>query len=456
MQFNILIIDDEKLVCNSLRRILCDREKKVIATDDLKEAWRILKENAIDLVLLDYKLGEVDGITVLEEIRVNYPQIIVVMITAYGSIDTAVKALKLGAYDFIQKLDDTTMLQYTIQRALDSIRLRKEVEELRAKYEESSRLPEIVAVSPKMGRIMKLAREFAKSDATILLAGETGSGKTLLAQYIHLHSPRFRKPFISINCSAIPKELIESELFGYEKGAFTGAKREGKPGLIEKANQGTLFFDEIGNLSLDLQAKILHVLDHHQFYKVGATQPSLVDVRFIAATNANLLERVEQNQFRLDLYYRLNVAQIVIPPLRERKADILPLTKWFIEACNRKLNKTVTRIEPEAVAYLESLTWQGNVRELENTIERAMLLKYDDTLTLEDFVDTAQDRGLDQVTLFNLNLLPTDGTNLLHEAQRQVITQALKLTNNNRSKAARLVGIPRTTLNYYIKRFELA
>ncbi len=256
MIFNILILDDEKIVCNSIKRILEDSEKSVFTANIVSEAEDILKNKSIDLLLLDYKLGEEDGISVLENIKDKFPDLTVIMITAYGNIDIAVKAMKLGVYDFIQKKEDPTFIRFTIQRTLDNLRLKKEVDNLKAAFNKNACMPRIIAVSKSMTEILELAREFAKSDSTVLIEGETGTGKNLLAEYIHFHSPRFDQAFIPINCAAIPAELIESELFGYEKGAFTGAHQQGKQGLIERANNGTLLLDEIGELSPKLQTKL--------------------------------------------------------------------------------------------------------------------------------------------------------------------------------------------------------
>ncbi|HFE63677.1 MAG TPA: sigma-54-dependent Fis family transcriptional regulator, partial [Caldithrix sp.] len=257
MHFNILILDDEKLVCNSIKRILEDKEKTVFVSQDYKTAKSILQSKQIDLVLLDYKLGESDGISVLRDLKEENPALMVIMITAFGNIEIAVEAMKLGAYDFIQKKEEPAFIRFTVQRALDTLRLRKEVNELRLSCIREERVPEIISASSQMKKLLALSREYAVSDTTVLITGETGTGKNLLAQFIHLNSDRFGKAFVSINCAAIPHELLESELFGYERGAFTGARAAGKPGLLEQANGGTLFLDEISDLDHDLQGKLL-------------------------------------------------------------------------------------------------------------------------------------------------------------------------------------------------------
>ncbi len=456
MQFKILILDDEKLVCNSMKRIIEDKEKKVYSTQTFSDAEKLLNDDSIDLMLLDYKLGDKDGIHILKEVRDKHPDVSVIMITAHGNIDIAVEAMRCGAYDFIQKKGDPEFIRLTVERTLDNLRLKKEVEELRNSQFKSVCLPRIVTVSKAMQSTVELAGEFAKSDATVLVEGETGTGKNLLAEYIHYQSFRFSGPLVTINCSALPSELIESELFGYEEGAFTGARQKGKPGLIEQAHGGTLFLDEISELAFDLQTKLLHVLEKNEFYRIGAVNPSKVDIRFIAATNANLDELVNQKKFRMDLYYRLNIAAIKIPPLRSRSEDILPLTKSFVDEFNGKFNKSVTTISADAKSYLSTATWPGNVRELRNLIERAILLKKDTTLCLEDIINPVT-RSIHppETSHFLLNLNIENGKNLLHEAERQLIFQALHMTGNNISRAAQLLGIPRTTLNFYITRFGI-
>jgi len=296
MQFEILVLDDERIVANSLKRILQDDERNIHIATDYTGAKETLANNAIDLMLLDYKLGERDGIGLLKSIKEDYPEIYVIMITAYGNIDVAVEAMKSGAYDFIQKKEKPEFIRFNVQRALDNLRLKKEVDDLKEAIATNKNLPKLITNSTSMKSMLELADEFAKSDSTILISGETGTGKSVLAEYIHNKSGRFNNSFISINCSAIPTELIESELFGYEKGAFTGARSKGKKGLIEQANGGTIFLDEISEINPDMQSKLLHVLEKNEFLRIGAVEPTRVDVRFMAATNSNLDHAV--NSFR--------------------------------------------------------------------------------------------------------------------------------------------------------------
>ncbi|HGY56490.1 MAG TPA: sigma-54-dependent Fis family transcriptional regulator [Caldithrix abyssi] len=456
MIFRILILDDEQAVCNSLRRILNKPDREILIATTADMALQRLNEKPIDLLLLDYRLGDTDGLHFLQQVKDDFPDLLVIMITAHGNIDVAVEAMKYGAYDFIQKREEPEVILFNVQRALDNLRLKKEVEELRNSFLINENQPAIVAYSPGMKAVVHMADEFAKSDSTILITGETGTGKSILAEYIHHQSSRFNKPFVSINCSAIPSELIESELFGYEHGAFTGARQKGKKGLVEMADNGTLFLDEIGELNMDMQAKLLHVLEKGAFHRVGAVEPTSVNVRFIAATNTDLQEKVQAKEFRMDLFYRLNVAQLSVPPLRERREDILPLAKLFIDQFNKRFNKQVKKISKEAEQFLTMLPWPGNVRELRNFIERMMILKKNESIEAEDLsISNPVMQAGKEDSIFQVSLQPADGLNLLHEAQKEIITQALKMVNHNISRAAELVGIPRTSLTSCMKRFNI-
>ena len=459
MKFNILILDDEQLVCKSLKRIIDGKDRQVFTANSYKEAEKLLKEESMDLMLLDYKLGEMDGISVLKELNGKYESLLVIMITAYGSIDVAVEAMKLGAYDFIQKKVDPDFIRYTVQRALDNLRLKKEVDELKTTFQDNICMPRMVATSLKMKSVLKLAGEYSKSDSTVLIQGETGTGKGIMAELIHYKSARFNQPFVPINISAIPKELIESELFGYEKGAFTGASQQGKSGLIERANGGTLFLDEIGDLDLDIQSKLLHVLEKNEFFRLGTVKSTKVNVRFIAATNSNIEELVSQKKFRMDLFYRINVANLEIPPLRDRKEDILPLTKYFIDEFNNKFNKSVTDISDKAEMYLNSSFWKGNIRELKNRIEKAILLIKNNCLELNDINEKKYSIDTNDIiesnNQFNLNLNAKSGINILQEGNKQLIKQALEIAKNNVTQASKILGIPRTTLTFYLKKYNI-
>jgi len=458
MQFNILILDDEKLICKSMKRLLESDENVVHTATSFEVARTIFHKHDIDLVLLDYSLGDTDGITVLKEIKQIYPQIVVIMLTAYATIHLAVEAMKLGAFDFVEKDESTEITRYAVQRGLDHQRLRKEVENLRIQCLEKTSAVEIISVSTEMREVLDLSKEFARTDATVLITGETGTGKNLLSRYIHFNSSRFDRNLVTLNCAAIPAELIESELFGYESGSFTGARKGGKQGLIEQAHKSTLVLDEISELSIDLQTKLLHVLESGEFYRIGGVQPIKNDVRFIACSNANLPQMIRERKFRSDLFYRLNVANIRIPALRERRMDILPLAKNFINKFNESFKKSVNFMDKEAESFLISSTWLGNVRELRNYIERGVLLAKGDKLKLSNIRNNDPQADLLNAAsgepTFLIKLNPQPDHNLLHEVQDQLVEQVLELTDKNRTSAARMLGIPRTSLNNYIKRAD--
>lgn len=459
MKFSILIIDDEPSVANSLRRILLNDETEIETANSPKEALKKCEQKRFDLIMLDYNLGTTDGLTVYKSLKEVNPDSLMIMITAYGNIELAVRAMKEGAYDFLEKNQSADVVQFTVKRALDSIRLRKEVEALRSEFSPGKPMASIIAKSPTMQKMIKLAEKYAQTDSTILITGETGTGKNVLAEYIHFKSNRVGKPFLAINCCAIPSNLIESELFGYEKGAFTGASASGKSGLLEKAHQGTLFLDEIGEFNLELQGKLLHVLENREFYRIGSVSPISSNVRIIAATNADLAQMVEEKSFRADLYYRLSVATIHLPPLRERKEDIIPLAKLFINEFNRKFKKNIREISPEAQAFLLNSPWIGNIRELKHLIERILILTDHDVLTLEEILQAYQPvRSNDHprhTGWFTITVEPVSGENLLHQANRKLIQIVMEQTDFNVSRAARILGVPRTTLNFYLQKFGI-
>lgn len=306
-----------------------------------------------------------------------------------------------------------------------------------------------------MRRALVLADEFARTDATVLLEGETGVGKSLMAEFVHYASGRSDGPFVTINCGAIPKELIESELFGYAEGAFTGARQKGKMGLVERSDGGTLFLDEIGDLSLDLQSKLLHVLEKREFTRVGAVEPTRVDVRFVAATNVDLGKRIAEDRFRRDLYYRINVAPVYLAPLRQRREDILPLARHFVQKLNVQYDKVVTAISAEAEEYLLEQPWHGNVRELRNTLERVVLLKRNDTMEITDLALNRAMPVADSNGVFNVAVDFTSGDDLLEKATRELVLEAWERSGSNQTQAARLLGIPRTTFQTYVQKFQL-
>ncbi len=470
----ILIVDDERLVRWSLRQKCEEWGYQVVEAAAGEPGLRLAQHETPDLILLDVRLPDLNGLQVLEQLRKNGDARQVIMITADPQLDDVKSALKLGAYDFIGKPLDFDELRVTIQNALETNRLRSEVQNLRGEVRRRTGYHEVVAVSPKMTELLNFVRKVAASEATtILIQGESGTGKDLVAKAIHYESTRQNSPFVAINCSAIPETLMEAELFGHEKGAFTDAKQM-KKGLFETADGGTLFLDEIGELSPLLQAKLLRVLEDQVIRRVGGVRDMQVDVRVIAASNRDLEKAVREGQFRQDLYYRLAIIAIFIPPLRERNEDILPLVDFFIERYNRKFKKAVRGITPETRRLLLAHNWPGNVRELKNSIERAMILEDEPILrpvympfavgeaarsglTAFEHSSTSGDSGSRQLangrTLPRL-YIPEEGTSL-EEVERAMVELAMRQANGNQTHAARLLDISRDALRYKLKKFDL-
>jgi DNA-binding NtrC family response regulator len=381
MTYKILVIDDDNLVCISLKKLLVKLGYNVDICLEAGDAHEKIETFEPDIILLDIYLTTHNGLELLKEFRKKYYHIPVIMITGYSDVKIAVTAIKSGAYDFLLKPMDIDQLQMVLKKALENLSLRAEVDKLHQIIYEDEVSKEFFGKSSKINRILASVEKLAKSfDTTILIEGESGTGKEVFAKFIHQNSPRALGPFIQINCSTIPKELAESELFGHEKGAFTGALQKTKLGKFELANGGTILLDEIGELSLELQVKLLRVLQERKFYRLGGEKEISVDVRVLAATNRNLEEEVKTGRFRQDLYYRLNVARIEIPPLRERKEDIPVLAFSFIKEFALKFNKEIKGINNSALELLESYSWKGNIRELRNVMERAALLIDEDEL----------------------------------------------------------------------------
>ena len=376
MQFRILIVDDEEVIRNSIALYLRRENYQVDACATGEEGLRRVEEVGPDLVLLDVKLPALGGLDVLKRAKELKDDLIVIMITAFGSVESAVQAMKAGAHDYITKPLDLDELDVTIKKGLETVRLKKEVRLLRKERLDRFNVEYVAAESLSMREVEEQIEKIALYDSsTVLIQGESGTGKELVATSIHYKSPRANKPFVVVNCAAIPKELVESELFGYESGAFTGAARQGKMGKFEMAEGGTLFFDEIGELDLTAQVKLLRFLETREFERIGSTKPPRkIEVRMLAATNKRLIDFVNDGSFRLDLYHRLNVMSIVVPPLRERQTDILKLAKHFVHHNNRQFSKRVCGFTPEAEQALLSYRWPGNVRELKNIMERAVFL----------------------------------------------------------------------------------
>jgi DNA-binding NtrC family response regulator len=445
----ILVVDDEQLIRWSLTSRLQDEGYRVLEAETAAEALKRFRDG-VDLVLLDYKLPDGDGLDVLRQIKTVDPDILVILLTAHSSVEMAVEAMQQGAYHYANKpfnLDEIVLL---IDKALETTQLRREVRALRSSQAQPYSLDRIVGASDAIVSVRALLKKVAASPAsTILVTGESGTGKDLAAKVIHYGSDRATKPFMNITCSALPENLLESELFGHERGAFTGADRQ-KRGLFESADGGTVFLDEIGEMMPALQAKLLRFLEEKTFKRVGGAVDIRVDARVIAATNRKLEEEVRQGKFRDDLYYRLNVVPITLPPLRERAKDIPLLLKYYVDAFNKEFKKHVEGIAPDAMARLQIYGWPGNIRELRNAVERAMLLGENKTLAVEDFPITSG--GPQRLT--EAVPLPANGIDL-EQLERSLVVQALARSGWNQTRAAALLGLNRDQIRYRIEKFKL-
>jgi two-component system response regulator AtoC len=455
MQFKILIVDDEPILRDSLEVALKTSGYEVLKARTGEEGLEKFKKENPDLVLLDHWLPGINGDEVLYQIKERDSEIPVIIMTAQGSIELAVNSMKMGAFDFLVKPFELDQVEALIKKGLERVRLKKEVEWLRAQYQEKFRSGGVIGVSHKMKEVLGLAEKVAQgSETTVLIEGETGTGKELLAEYIHFLSPRSSFPFIPVNCGGIPKDLFESELFGYEKGAFTGALEKGKMGKVEAAGKGTLFLDEVGELPPAAQVKVLRVLDEREYFKVGGIEKKKADVRIIAATNKDLESEVKKRNFRDDLYFRLNVVKLHIPPLRDRKEDILPLFRFFIDRFNEQFKKGFIQISQDAEERILSYPWLGNIRELRNTVERIILLEKGDTILGKylSFLDEGErQRGEDfQFKPF----IPSHGI-ILEDVERGYILEALRMKKGNKIQAAKMLGISRSALLYRMQKYGI-
>jgi len=455
MRFKILVIDDEPILRDSLEVALKTSGYDVLTARTGEEGLeRFQKENP-DLVLLDHWLPGINGDEVLHRIKEEDPEIPIIIMTAQGSIEMAVNLMKMGAFDFLVKPFELDQVEDLIKKGLERVRLKKEVEWLRAQYQERFRSGGIIGVSQKMKDLLGLAEKLAQgSETTVLIEGETGTGKELLAEYIHFLSPRSSFPFIPINCGAIPKDLFESELFGYERGAFTGALEKGKMGKVEAAEKGALFLDEVGELSLSAQVKVLRVLEEKEYFKVGGVDQRKANVRIIAATNKDLESEVKQGNFRDDLYFRLNVVKLHIPPLRARKEDILPLFRFFLDRFNEQFKKSFVQISQEAEERIVSYPWLGNIRELRNTAERIVLLEKGDTILGKHLSFLTGKEGTSEETARFQPFIPPQGI-ILEKVEKEYIFEALRMKKGNKSEAAKLLGVSRSALIYRIEKYGI-
>jgi DNA-binding NtrC family response regulator len=445
----VLVVDDEQLIRWALvERLRADGHEVVEAATGAEALERV--KDGVDLVLLDYKLPDIDGVTVLRRIKESHPDTLVILLTAFATVETAVEAMKIGAYHFANKPFNVDDVAHTVANALETTRLRREVKQLRATQAQPYALERIVGESPEMAGLRSLLRKVAASPAsTVLLTGESGTGKDLAAKVLHYNSDRANRPFMNITCSAIPETLLESELFGHERGAFTDARQQ-KRGLFELADGGTVFLDEVGEMVPALQAKLLRFLEDKAFKRVGGAQDIRVDVRVIAATNRNLREQVKAGQFREDLFYRLNVLPIELPPLRAHLDDVPLIVSFYIDAYNREFRKAVRGVSASALQALRTYGWPGNIREVRNAVERAMLLAEGAVLEAHDFPMLAGD-----ASVFADIALPARGVNL-EELERSLVVQALERCGGNQTRAATLLGLNRDQIRYRIEKFGLA
>jgi two-component system, NtrC family, response regulator len=438
---HILIIDDEEQLRKLLGRIITLEGFEVTDAADLKTAEKLLHKNNFDIVLCDVKLPDGSGIDFVTQIKSSPSHPEVILLTAYGNIPDGIRAMKNGAFDYIVKGDDNDRIIPLLHRALEKVQLQRKVEHLEAQVAKKYSFDSIIGSSKGIQQAITLAKKVAVTDTTVLLLGETGTGKEVFAQAIHAGSKRKSGPFVALNCSAFSKELLESELFGHKAGAFTGAVKD-KKGLIEEAHRGTLFLDEIGEMHIDLQSKLLRVLETNEFIKVGDTHITHVDVRIIAATNRNLQQDVSEGRFREDLFYRLNVFTIPLPPLRERTEDIEALANFYIQQFAYKTGQKIKPLSASIVKRMEQQPWKGNIRELKNTIERAVILSESDELSPDLlFISTSSND-----TPFSFEL---------SEMEKRHIQKVLTHAHGNKTEAARLLGIGLTTLYRKIEEYKL-
>lgn len=443
----VLIIDDEEKLRTLLARIISLEGFEVLQADDCKGAWKKLDQSEVDVILCDVKLPDGNGVELSKKIKDKFPLLEIILLTAYGNIPDGVQAMKNGAFDYITKGDDNNKIIPLLYRAMEKVDLGKKVQQLEKQLSDKHSFDKIIGKSKPIQKAIELARKVATTDTTVLLTGETGTGKEVFAQAIHQESKRNRNNFVAINCAAFSKELLESEMFGHKAGAFTGANKDRK-GLFEEANNGTIFLDEIGEMSLELQAKLLRVLETDEFFRVGESKPTKVNVRIIAATHRDLQKEIELGHFREDLFYRIAVFQIELPPLSERVIDIEDLANYFLKSFLFKANKKVTSISKEYIEALKQHQWNGNIRELKNIIERSVILS-DDELAIESLpldlqILTTPVRNDKTLSAFNLA-----------SAEKIHIQKVLNYTNGNKTKTAELLNIALTTLYRKIAEYGL-
>ena len=442
----ILIIDDEEKLRKLMARIISLEGFDVLESPDAKSAFKKLEQQEVDVIVCDVKLPDANGIELSKQLKSAYPLCEIIVLTAYGNIPDGVQAIKNGAFDYITKGDDNNKIIPLIHRAIEKVSMQKRLQNLESRVGKKYSFDTILGHSTKIREAVALAQKVTATDTTVLLLGETGTGKEVFAQAIHTSGARSSKPFIAINCSAFGRDLLESELFGHKAGAFTGAVKD-KKGLFEEANGGTIFLDEIGEMHLDLQAKLLRVLEAGEYMKVGDTKVMKTDVRIIAATNRDLKKESEEGHFRLDLYYRLSVFQITLPPLRERTKDIEPIAAYFVKMFAAKINRRNLAISKEYLDKLKAHSWKGNIRELKNVIERSVILSSGEELSIDSLPYEMQHPEL------NANV-PASSFDLA-DVEKNHILKVLAYTKGNKTEAARLMNIGLTTLYRKIEEYKI-
>ncbi len=446
----VLVIDDDVKMLELLRKVLSKRGYVVDISSKPKEAIEKFVRDGFDIVVTDINMPEMSGLEVLKQVKTTSPDTIVIMITAFATVSSAVESMKLGAYDYIVKPFNIEEFVLIIDRASEQILLKKEVELLRKEIQQRYSFGNIIGKSPQMQKVFQLIKQVANTNSNVIIYGKSGTGKELVAKAIHYNSPRKDKPFVAVNCSAIPESLLESELFGHEKGAFTGAVSSRK-GLFEEANGGTIFLDEVGDMSLAMQAKLLRVIEDKEIRAVGSDKPRKIDVRIIAATHKDLEKAVKEGTFREDLFYRLNVIPIYLPELRERVEDIPLLVEYFLRKYGEEAGRPNIKISREALACMMKYSWPGNVRELENLIERLVVLSPGDEITVSDLPEHI--RVCKAETLVEELTLGEKIT--LEELEKRYILKVLRETGWHKSNAAKILGIDRRTLYRKIEEYKL-
>ena len=449
--FSILIVDDEDAQRSVLKGYLEKKGYRIFSASSGNEGIKTVQNNIIDIILSDFKMPDKTGLEVLEEVKKINPEISFVILTAYGTIENAVKAMRLGAFDYISKPVDLDELDLMIERIIENRNLKSENQILKNQLKEKFKIDSFISQSPKMEEVLSVASRAADSRATVLITGESGTGKEVLAKSIHYVSIRKDKPFVAVNIPALPETLLESELFGHEKGAFTGAEKS-KKGRFELAHEGTIFLDEIGDIPINLQVKLLRVLQEHQIEKLGSMDTVNIDVRIIAATHQNLEQKIKDGSFREDLFYRLNIVSLNIPPLRERKEDILPLIEHFIEKYSKENGRENLSLSKETVDTLIKYNFPGNVRELENIIERAVVLSRGNTITVNDLPNVVKGFKAEKEIPANEE---TTLIEQVEELEKKLIFDALTKSNGNQSQAGRLLGLTERNLRYKMQKYGI-